>query len=276
MKIETIDLKPSSIGEGLVRSLRDTGFAVVTNHGIPQELFTRAYEDWAKYFASEEKFKDLFAPDRQNGYYPMKSENAKGFDKKDLKEFFHYYPGMNVRFESAAAKTITLYWRMANLGQDLLKMIDEHSEIHFDFPLQDMAENSPQTLLRILHYPPIGNDTDGAVRAAAHEDINLITLLPAATYPGLQVKDNEGNWIFADLEVPKDAIIVNAGDMLQEASGGYFKSTTHRVVNPTGLGATISRYSMPMFIHPHSDVRLSEKYTAGEYLDERLRELGLK
>jgi isopenicillin N synthase-like dioxygenase len=150
-------------------------------------------------------------------------------------------------------------------------------------PLHKMVEHSEQNLLRILHYPPLGLGSDaqritadGAVRAAAHEDINLITLLPAATYPGLQVKTKDGEWIWADMNVPKDAIIVNAGDMLQEASGGYFKSTTHRVVNPTGLGATVSRYSMPMFIHPRPDVRLSDKYTAGEYLDERLKELGLK
>lgn len=276
MKIETIDLKPKSIGQDLVSSLRETGFAVITNHGIPMEKFEKAYTTWAAYFASEEKFKDLFTPNWQRGYYPMKSENAKGFEKKDLKEFFHLYPDMHLGQNHGASDMWNLYTNMANIGQQLLKMIDENSEVKFSVPLDEMAEQSPQTLLRILHYPPIGADEDGAVRAAAHEDINLITLLPAATYPGLQVKAADGSWVFADMHVPKDAIIVNAGDMLQEASNGYFKSTTHRVVNPTGLGATISRYSMPMFIHPHSEVRLSEKYTAGEYLDERLRELGLK
>jgi isopenicillin N synthase-like dioxygenase len=280
MKIETIDLKPKTIGESLVRSLRDTGFAVVTGHGIPSIAFRQFYRSWEKYFASEEKFKDLFAPDRQRGYYPMKSENAKGFSKKDLKEFFHIYPGMELGEIHGASSTWHLYHRLNQLGQELLQMIDQYSEVdgvsRFSMPLEDMAKDSPQTLLRVLHYPPIGEDADGAVRAAAHEDINLITLLPAATYPGLQVKTADGEWIFADEHVPKDAIIVNAGDMLQEASGGYFKSTSHRVVNPIGEGAKISRYSMPMFIHPHSDVRLSDRYTAGEYLDERLRELGLK
>lgn len=276
MKIQTIDLKPKSIGQDLVRSLRDTGFAVITGHGIPKELFTQAYEVWADYFKSEEKFKDLFSKDKQKGYYPMKSENAKGFDKKDLKEFFHLYPDMHLGKEHGGQLMWALYDSMETLGQELLGMINDNSEVKFSVPLTEMADQSPQTLLRILHYPPIGDDSDGAVRAAAHEDINLITLLPAATYPGLQVQTKDGEWVFADMHVPDDAIIVNAGDMLQEASGGYFKSTTHRVVNPTGHGATISRYSMPMFIHPHSTVRLSEKYTAGEYLDERLRELGLK
>lgn len=276
MKIQTIDLKPKSIGQDLVRSLRDTGFAVITGHGIPKELFTQAYEVWASYFKSEEKFRDLFSKDKQKGYYPMKSENAKGFDKKDLKEFFHLYPDMHLGKEHGGQLMWALYDSMETLGQELLGMINDNSEVKFSVPLTEMADQSPQTLLRILHYPPIGEDADGAVRAAAHEDINLITLLPAATYPGLQVKTKDGEWVFADMHVPEDAIIVNAGDMLQEASGGYFKSTTHRVVNPTGHGATISRYSMPMFIHPHSTVRLSDKYTAGEYLDERLRELGLK
>lgn len=240
------------------------------------ELFSTAYDNWSSYFESQEKTKDLFAPNRQRGYYPFKSENAKGFSKKDLKEFFHLYPDMCLGEMHGGEDTWNLYNAMNTLGQELLKQINDNCEVKFSVPLQEMAEESPQTLLRILHYPPIGDDEDGAVRAAAHEDINLITLLPAATYPGLQVKDSEGKWIFADMHVPKDAIIVNAGDMLQEASKGYFKSTTHRVVNPIGPGAAISRYSMPMFIHPHPNVRLSDKYTAGEYLDERLRELGLK
>lgn len=280
MKIETINLQPSSIGESLVRSLRDTGFAVVTGHGIPKELFTRVYKSWEYYFNNGDKQADLFSSNNQRGYYPFKSENAKGFDQKDLKEFFHIYPDMELKVDHHPSGTWHLYMMMSDLGQKLLGLIDQHSAVKgcsiFTTPLSEMAFNSPQTLLRILHYPPIKEDPDGAVRAAAHEDINLITLLPAATYPGLQVKTKDGEWIFADMHVPDDAIIVNAGDMLQEASGGYFKSTTHRVVNPTGFGATISRYSMPMFIHPHSDVRLSDKYTAGEYLDERLKELGLK
>lgn len=276
MKIETVSAYYPESGEKLVESLKNTGFAVIVNHGIPDEMFEQAYKDFASYFASEDKFKDLFASDRQRGYYPMKSENAKGFNKKDLKEFYHLYPDMYQQKVPGNQNTWDLYKHMAQLGQHLLYKIDVNAEVEFSKRLDLMADDSPQTLFRFLHYPPIGADEDGAVRAAAHEDINLITLLPAATYPGLQVKAANGDWIFADMHVPKNAIIVNAGDMLQEASGGYFKSTTHRVVNPTGHGATISRYSMPMFIHPHSEVRLSEKYTAGEYLDERLRELGLK
>jgi isopenicillin N synthase-like dioxygenase len=112
----------------------------------------------------------------------------------------------------------------------------------------------------------------GAVRAAAHEDINLITLLPAATQPGLEVQDLKGNW--HKIECDPGTIVVNVGDMLQEASGGVFKSTTHRVVNPEG--ENVARYSIPLFVHPRSECVLSKKYTAGQYLDERLKEIGLK
>ncbi len=276
MEIQKIDLRPRIIGSDLVRSLRETGFAIIKNHGISKKLLDAAYKDWAEYFSGEGKWKDKFQSNKQEGYYPMKSENAKGYDKKDLKEFFHLYRHMTLSGDAYA--TLELFIQLENLGQYLLGLIDEHSQVdgksRFSTPLVEMADESPKTLFRILHYPPLGGEDDGAVRAAAHEDINLITLLPAATFPGLQVLGSDGNWFMADTD--PDSIIVNAGDMLQEASGGYFKSTTHRVVNPTGYGATISRYSMPMFIHPHSNVRLSEKYTAGEYLDERLRELGLK
>jgi isopenicillin N synthase-like dioxygenase len=138
-----------------------------------------------------------------------------------------------------------------------------------------MIKDTPNTLLRILHYPPLtGDEEAGAIRAAAHEDINLLTILPAANEPGLQVQCQDGSWI----NVPSDFgnLIINIGDMLQEASGGYFPSTTHRVINPTGKASTKSRISLPLFLHPCSDVKLSEEHTQASYLLERLRELGVK
>ena len=146
---------------------------------------------------------------------------------------------------------------------------------HFSIDLKDMIAQSEKTLLRILHYPPMkGDEEPGAIRAAAHGDINLLTVLPAANEPGLQVQTKEGGW----LDVPCDFgnLIINIGDMLQEASGGYFPSTIHRVINPTGKASDKSRISLPLFLHPRPDVVLSERYTAQSYLDERLRELGVK
>jgi isopenicillin N synthase-like dioxygenase len=138
-----------------------------------------------------------------------------------------------------------------------------------------MIEGSRQTVLRLLHYPPLGDDVEaGALRASAHEDINLLTLLPAGTAPGLELLDRAGNWVA--VEADPSAIVVNAGDMLQLASGGTYRSTTHRVVNPAGAARQTSRYSAPLFLHPRPEVRLSGSRTAGEYLDERLAEIGLR
>ena len=127
-----------------------------------------------------------------------------------------------------------------------------------------------ETLLRVLHYPPLdGSESPDALRAAAHEDINLITLLPVSNQAGLQVQDTANNWI--DVSNVSGDIIVNSGDMLQEASGGYYPSTTHRVDNPGGRIENVSRISMPFFLTARPDVVLSERYTAGSYLEERLR-----
>ena len=139
-------------------------------------------------------------------------------------------------------------------------------------PLPKMIESCDHTLLRVLHYPPLsGDEAPGAVRAAAHGDINLLTILPAATEPGLQVLGQDKAWH----DVPCDfgLLIVNIGDMLQEASGHYYPSTTHRVLNPTGEGRFKSRISMPLFLHPRRDVVLSERYTVDSYFNERMREL---
>jgi isopenicillin N synthase-like dioxygenase len=164
----------------------------------------------------------------------------------------------------------------SQLAATLLRWVEEYSpeevKAGYSMPLPRMLEGSDHTLLRVLHYPPLtGDEEPGAVRAAAHGDINLLTILPAATEPGLQVMDKDGQW----QDVPCDfgLLIVNIGDMLEEASGKYYPSTLHRVLNPTGEAATKSRISLPLFLHPRRDVVLSERYTVGSYFDERMREL---
>jgi isopenicillin N synthase-like dioxygenase len=284
MKIDKIDLRPR--GAQLVDAFKNTGFAILTNHNISPKLLESAYIIWNQFFklkTEEEKKKFLFDPKTHGGYFPFKSENAKGYDTKDLKEFFHVYENTELPL-GPRGRELTMMLRngLNELGLELLAELQEYLPKEAkknlgNHALHNMAYESEKTLFRILHYPPIdpfAAQADGAIRAEAHEDINLITLLPAATYPGLQVKGADGEWVMADTD--PNSIIVNVGDMLQELTGGYFKSTTHRVVNPTGLGATISRLSMPLFIHPHPETRLSERYTAKSYLEERLRELGLK
>ena len=279
MQLSTVDYTADNAAEQFVESLRNTGFGVLKNHPISQELVESIYNNWQTFFNSQQKHDFLFSKETQDGYFPPEvSEVAKGFTKKDIKEYFHVYPKGRVPEQLEAE--VREYYRLANeFAATLLSWVQEHApddvKAKFSIDLKDMIANSEQTLLRILHYPPMtGDEEPGAIRAAAHGDINLLTVLPAANEPGLQVQDKNGGW----LDVPCDFgnLIINIGDMLQEASGGYFPSTIHRVINPTGKASDKSRISLPLFLHPRPDVVLSERYTADSYLNERLQELGVK
>ncbi|QSX35058.1 isopenicillin N synthase family oxygenase [Shewanella avicenniae] len=278
MKLETIDYRAADAPQRFVESLRNTGFGVLSHHPIAQPLVEQIYQDWQAFFLSEEKHQYRFNPSTQDGFFPASvSETAKGHHIKDIKEYFHVYPWGQI--PAPLKDNILKYYQLANqLAAQLLDWVEQYSPEdvakHYREPLSQMIADSQKTLLRILHYPPLtGHETPGAIRAAAHEDINLLTVLPAANEPGLQVKSRDGEWI----DVPSDFgnLIINIGDMLQEASNGYFPSTTHRVINPAGADMSKSRISLPLFLHPRPDVVLSERYTADSYLMERLRELGV-
>jgi len=278
MKLETIDYRAPDSAQKFVQSLRETGFGVLSNHPIRQELVEAIYKEWHAFFLGDKKQEFLFKPETQDGFFPSEvSETAKGHTVKDIKEYYHVYPWG--RIPDSLRDNILTYYREANaLAAELLAWVEAHSpdevKARFSMPLPKMIEDSQKTLLRVLHYPPMTGDEElGAIRAAAHEDINLLTVLPAANEPGLQVKAKDGSW----LDVPSDFgnLIINIGDMLQEASGGYFPSTSHRVINPEGTDKTKSRISLPLFLHPNPEVVLSERYTADSYLMERLRELGV-
>lgn len=268
MKIKPIDLDSDSFSKEFVKSLKETGFAVIRNSNVLSKIILdRMYEDWRNYFKQplEEKLKNKFDPssDNQAGYFPYKSENAKDQKLSDLKEFYHYYNKQDLPGEGSPF-TPFIMKDLKSFSVDLLNIID--GDLNKGFELEESVENG-STLLRILYYPEIPSGEQG-VRAAAHEDINLITLLPAATATGLEVQDLDGNWHGVGTE-PGD-IIVNVGDALQMYSKGKYKSTTHRVVNMPG-----DRLSMPLFVHPRLDFNLGEM-TAGEYLSKRLKEIGLK
>ncbi len=263
--------------ERFCHSLRTTGFAVITDHPIRASLINDVYSKWADFFASETKHQYTFKPESQAGYFPFRSENAKDSPIKDLKEFFHVYPRSRLP-EALAEQTWELYRQLVETGRELLDWVQKASPDQvrkgFTMPLSEMVVGSEENLLRVIHYPPLkGSEEAGAIRAAAHEDINLITLLCSATAAGLEVKDTHGAWH----KVPCDpgSLAINAGDMLQLASNGYYKSTTHRVVNPSGEEAKEPRYSMPLFLHPRSEVVLANNITAGSYLKQRLLEIGL-
>lgn len=277
MNVLKVDLRDPEAPQKFALSLKETGFAVITNHGVPEAILNEVYAQWAAFFATEEKHGYLMREDH-SGYFPFKSENAKGASAKDLKEFFHLYDGSDLPGEMPGLQTLLIKDSMTDLGARLLTFLQdylpEHVRRDLSMPLPDMIIGSEKNLLRILHYPPLENVGEGEVRAAAHEDINLITLLPAATNPGLQVRDVRGFWY--EVESDPGSIIVNAGDMLELATSAYYKSTTHRVVNPEGDAARQSRYSMPLFVHPRPEVILAQGITAESYLNQRLKEIGLK
>ncbi len=279
MFVKTIDYRSNQAAQEFVATLKETGFAVLSNHPISNNLVQQVYADWQQFFMRSDKNNYLFDPQstRQAGYFPFKSENAKGYTAKDLKEFYHYRDehdlpkGMN-------SNTQVLLNDLKSLADEVLRWIEQGLPSNIaealSMPLHEMIKDSDMSLLRILHYPPLSEDMEEqSERAAAHEDIVLITILPAATAPGLQVKDSQGNW--HEVSCDPGTLVFNAGDMLQMATNGFYRSTTHRVVNPKGEEALKSRYSLPLFLHPRRDVRLSPTHTAKCYLDERLRELGL-
>lgn len=279
MKLEAVDYRAEGADKLFVESLRNTGFGVLKNHPIQQSMVSDIYTSWQAFFDTDEKNDFLFDRETQDGFFPTSvSETAKGFKKKDIKEYYHYYPWGKCP-QQHKAQLAAYYDAAMTLAAELLGWVEAHSPADvaakYTQPLSSMIDNSQQTLLRILHYPPLtGDEEPDAIRAAAHEDINLLTILPAANEPGLQVQGaTSDEWI----DVPSDFgnLIINIGDMLQEASGGYFPSTTHRVINPEGTDVTRSRISLPLFLHPSPDVVLSDRHTADSYLKERLRELGV-
>lgn len=277
MTIRTVDYEDIEAGHDFVASLHETGFAVLRNHPLSRGLIDRVYRDWSKFFASEEKFEFLHDPENrdgtQQGFYPVTaSETAVGHEIRDLKEYFHVVPAG--RIPGALASDILEYRRSAfELGKQLACWLQCYSPGALTSGLPESFSEmlcSEASLLRLLHYPPLsGAEAASAERAAAHEDINLLTLLPVAEQPGLQVRDNDGNWL--DVASVRGELVVNSGDMLKELTRGYYPSTTHRVVKPRGNGAeNVSRISLPFFLTPRSDVVLSERYTSGSYLQERL------
>ncbi len=285
----------TTVGE----SLADIGFFAVRNHRVPDALMSDAYAAARALFhlpaAVKARYHDP-AKRGQRGYTGMGKEHARDASAADLKEFWqlgrpgwsHPQYGGNVAVGEvpAFAPTFTdLYERLDALGQVLLQACAAYLDEPAD-RFAAMAQGS-DTIVRVLYYPPVGKDVPpGAVRSAAHEDINLITLLSGATAEGLELLRRDGTWM--PVHTGFDTIVVDAGDMLQNVTNGLYRSTTHRVVNPAD--AASERFSIPCFIHARLDVDLTPlpscvartgdaprypSITAGAYLEQRLREIGL-
>jgi len=284
---------------------REWGFAGIRGHDIPQQAIDASYDAVRKLFALPEDVKRKYhAPGTggARGYTPFGVETAKDSKYSDLKEFWHIgrdiadeskyreYMPPNVWPEEVPefhAAGYGLYEALDTLGSQVLAAL----ALHLDLPEDYFADktDSGNSILRPIHYPPITADDIPNVRAGAHEDINLITLLVGASAAGLEVRSRKGEWV--PFTADADTIVVNIGDMLQRLTNHVYPSTTHRVVNPPGQEARKPRYSTPFFLHPNPDFlidvlpstvtpdnpkRYPEPITAQGYLEERLREIKLK
>jgi isopenicillin N synthase-like dioxygenase len=296
-------LKESFV-QKLGKAYEEVGFVAVKNHGIPDGLIADLYQYVQEFFSlPSEKKRGYEIPELagQRGYTSFGKEHAKGSDAPDLKEFFQYgqtvprnhplkpeYPD-NVSVAEVSGFNDTLYkaYRaFEKSGKSLLQAIALYLGLEEHF-FDDKVEEG-NSILRAIHYPPITVEPKSAIRAEQHEDINLITLLVGASAGGLEILTKQNEWI--PVTSLPEQIVVNVGDMLQRLTNNKLKSTTHRVVNPPRELWHTSRFSIPFFLHPKSAMDLSalancvdenhpkvfENITAGEYLDERLREIGLK
>jgi isopenicillin N synthase-like dioxygenase len=282
---------------------REWGFAGIRGHGIPQDLIDGAYDVFVRFFALPEDAKKRYhipGGGGARGYTPFGVETAKDSKHFDLKEFWHV--GREARDQRYAevmpanvwpdevpefrARALALYDALDALGARVLSAL----ALHIGLPERYFADKTDNgnSILRPIHYPPITADDIPNVRAGAHEDINLITLLVGASAAGLEVKSKQGEWV--PFTSDADTIVVNIGDMLQRLTNHVYPSTTHRVVNPPGDQARKPRYSTPFFLHPNPDFlidvlpgcvtadnpsRYPEPITAQGYLEERLREIKL-
>ena len=285
----------AAFSDALMRGLQDYGFFTLKDHNVDADLLDRAYDLAVEVFARPDAEKRA-GMGGLRGYTPFGTEHAKDSHLPDLKEFWQVgreppedlvldedlppnawpdAPGFRETF-------LALYDALDETGRILLRALAPRLDLPEDY--FDPLVRYGTSILRVLHYPPVPDDTaPGCVRSAAHEDINFLTILVAARGAGLQLLDRDGTWL--PVETAPGNLIVDSGDMLERLTNGVIPSTTHRVVNPDG--PNVSRYSMPFFMHPASSVSLKAlpscaahgparpEITAGEFLAERLRAIGL-
>jgi len=318
-EIPSLDLADFTSGDAekkaaFVKKLGDAyqniGFVAIKNHGLNQELQDRLYAVIKEFFSLPDETKIKYEKPEigfQRGYTGKGKEHAKGRNTGDLKEFYHvgqelanipdsdsikseYPPNIwPEELPEFRAVALEIYTTLENAGKNMLRAIALYLGLEEDYFEDKVAYGN--SILRQIHYFPIENPDAvpaDAVRAAEHGDINLITLLMGASADGLQVLRRDGNWI--PITALPDQLVVNVGDMLERLTNKKLKSTIHRVVNPPREMMHTSRYSIPFFMHPRSEMDLTclnsciddnnpkqfEDATAGEFLEERLRELGLK
>ncbi len=312
MSIPSVDLadflsndleKKNAFVLALGKAYEEVGFVAVKNHGVSDQLIANLYEHVQQFFSlplDQKRNYEIAGLAGQRGYTSFGKEHAKGSEAPDLKEFFQYgqlagnddqeseYPEnvMVSQVDGFNETLATSYRAFEKSGTALMKAIALYlglEESYFD----NFIYNG-NSILRAIHYPPITETPKSAIRAEQHEDINLITLLVGASADGLEILTKKNEWV-AVTSLPEQ-IVVNVGDMLQRLTNNQLRSTTHRVVNPRQELWHTSRFSIPFFFHPKGSMSLAcleccvdeqhpkiyEDATAGEYLNERLKEIGLK
>jgi isopenicillin N synthase-like dioxygenase len=294
-----------TIADELGRSFGEYGFAVVRDHGIPQDLIDEAERVSKAFFALPDAVKRAYkiaGGGGARGYTPFGTEKAKDAKIFDLKEFWHVgrdlpaghplaeFMAPNVwptEVEGFREAMSALFTAFEAAGGRVLEAIALHLGRPRDFFAASVEDGN--SVMRLLHYPPLGDGApEGAIRAAGHEDINTITLLLGAEEAGLELLTKQGEWVAVD--TPPGALVINVGDMLQRQTNGRLRSTTHRVVNPRGDAAKRARYSMPFFLHFRPDFLIEAlpecvdewaataplpPITAHDFLMQRLREINL-
>lgn len=301
------DEQRKQFSQDIGKAFNETGFVTIANHGLSQSLIDELYKVVKDFFDLPEDVKNAYQfPELagQRGYTSKGKEKAKDANTPDLKEFWQRgqtivgeeyskadFPDNIIVSELPRFNEVTaeVYKRLEDAGRNILQAIAVYLNLDEDY-FESFVING-NSILRAIHYFPIENPdaiSPDAVRAGAHEDINLITLLIGASADGLEVLTKDNEWF--PIKAKGEDIVVNVGDMLQRLTNNKLKSTTHRVVNPPRELMKTSRYSVPFFLHPKSSMSLAsldstiseeypklyEDYTAGQYLDERLREIGLK
>jgi isopenicillin N synthase-like dioxygenase len=285
------------------KAYEDIGFVALKGHFLNDALVERLYSEVKKFFSLPVETKQHYeipGIGGQRGYVSFGKESAKGKKEGDLKEFWHFgqYVENNPKLEAEYPKNVVVKElpEFNEAGKEAYKMLEKTAKyvlralalyLGLEETYFDNYIHNGNSILRPIHYPPITEEPKDAVRAAAHGDINLITLLMGAQGRGLQVQNHKGEWIDAIAE--PDELMINVGDMLSRHTNNKLKSTIHRVINPPRELWGTSRYSIPFFMHPISDMKLDvleacidennpkafENITAGEFLTERLIELGL-
>jgi isopenicillin N synthase-like dioxygenase len=302
--LDARDVQSAKFAQDIAAAYAEYGFVIIQNHGVDKALIDRCLACFHRFFALPDVEKRRYqvpGGGGARGYTPFGIETAKGAKHHDLKEFWHVGrelpPGHplnqvmapNIWVDSIPgfkAATLGLYESFDALGRKLLAAIARSVNLPADF--FDDKVDLGNSVLRVIHYPPMPPEPTASVRAGAHEDINVITLLLGAEEPGLEVLSRKGEWL--PINPPPDSLVCNVGDMLQRLTNRHLRSTTHRVVNPPRERASKARYSLPFFLHFNPDFLIKtmpqyvdaahpdqfpEPITAHDFLQERLREIKL-